>query len=73
MASIVYKYELFNKRDNEKRQSLTKYERDSDGKKYISFSTIILTFLLQKESNHILDLSKETKSLNHLICIPKDC
>lgn len=72
-AKIVYKCQRFNKRDNEKGESLDKDKNDGDKDKYIPFSPIILFSLLQKESNRLINLGKRIKSLIHLICISKNC
>ena len=53
---MLYKYQYFDEYNNEK-------ENDSDNNKYVSFPPTILPLLLQKESNHPLDLGKEINSL----------
>lgn len=50
--------------NNEKEQHLDEYQDNGD--RYI-----LLLLPLEKESNRPTNLGKETKSLNHLICIPK--
>ncbi len=42
-----------------------------EGVGYIPFPFVAPPPLLRKESNRLTDLSEGTKSLNHLVCIPK--
>ena len=58
--------------DNEKKQNLDEYE-DEDERKDIGY--VPLPFIAplppQKESNRPTDIGERTKSLNHLVYIPK--
>ena len=58
--------------DNEERKILDKFEGEGEGKntRYVPFP-FVANPLPQKESNHSTDLCKGTRSLNHLVCIPK--
>ena len=51
MVLIVYKCLWFDKRDNEKRQSLDKYENDGNDDRYVPLLPIVLLF--QKKKNQI--------------------
>ena len=73
MAPIVYKYQRFDKYDNEERQSLDDNEGDGDGDKYVPLSPIVFLLPSQKESNRPSDLGEKTRSLTYLIYIPKNC
>lgn len=59
--------------DNKEKQSLDKYEDENKKKyiKYVLFPFVTSLLLPQKESNRSTDMSKGTKSLNHLVCISK--
>lgn len=51
---------------------MDKYEDEGEGEdvRYI-LSPFITLFPSQKKSNHLIDMGKRTKSLNHLVCITK--
>ena len=57
-------------RDNEEEESLDKFECESEEK---SIEYVLLLFVAspQKESNYPTDMGEGTKSLNHLVYIPK--
>lgn len=55
-----------------KRQGFTdKYESENlvNGNGYIHFPFVTLFLPSQKELNHLIDIGKGKKSLNHLVCI----
>ncbi len=59
--------------DDEEGQSLDKYEGEDEGE---DVGYVLLSFVApppppQKESNRLTDMGKGTRSLNHLVCIPK--
>lgn len=66
-APRVYKLPQIDKSDI-KKQDLDKYEGKVNG--YVSFLPVPPP-LPQKELNYLSDLDKRTKSLTHLVCIPK--
>ena len=72
-APIVYKHQRFDECDNEKGQSLDKDKNDGDGDRYIFLSPTAFSPPSQKESNRPSDLDEETRSLTHLVYIPKNC
>lgn len=61
--------------DDKKGQDLDKYEDEGEEKEknveYILFPFVAAFSPSQKESNRLINMGKRTKSLNHLICIPK--
>lgn len=69
----ISKRQHINKHDNEERNGLDEYEDEIKYIRYVPPPFIALSPLSQKESNRPLDLGKETKSLNHLVYIPKIC
>ena len=56
--------------DNEEDEGLDKFEGESE-KEGIGYILLLFVALLQKESNHLTDMGKGIRSLNHLIYIPK--
>ena len=58
-------------RDNEKKDDLDKFESDGE-REGIGYVLLLFVASLQKEDNSPIDMSKRTKSLNHLVCIPKN-
>ena len=64
------KYQQLDSCDNEKEEGLDKFEGQSEGEdiRYVPFPFVAPP---QKESNHPTDMSERTRSLNHLLCIPK--
>ncbi len=64
----VYKCLRIDESENEK-QDLNKYEGEVD--RYVPLPPTLLLPPPQKESNRPSDLDKGTRSLTHLICIPK--
>ena len=73
MAPIGYKDYWLDKRDDEERQKLDKNEDDGDRNRYVPLSLMALLLSPQKKSNRLSNLGKKTKSLTHLVCIPKNC
>lgn len=65
-------HQQFDERNNGEGQNLDEDEGDSDGDRYIPLPPTTLLLPLQKESNRPSDLGKGTKSLTHLIYIPKN-
>ena len=59
--------------DNEEGNGLDEDEDKIEGARYILLPFVSLLPLPQKVSNRPSDLSEETRSLNHLVCIPKIC
>ena len=59
--------------DNEESNSLDKDEGEIEFARYVSLPFIPLPPLLQKVSNRLSDLGEKTRSLYHLLCIPKIC
>lgn len=59
--------------NNKKRQELSKYESESDNKRYVFFPFIANLLPSQIELNRSTKLSKKTKSLNHFVYILKIC
>ncbi len=59
--------------ENEEGQSLDKYESEGEGEDvgYVPFPFVTPPPPPQKKSNRPTDMGKGTKSLNHLVCIPK--
>ena len=66
------KCQRLDERDNEEKNGLDEYEGEIKGTKYVALLFIPL-FFPQKVSNHLSDLGKATRSLNHLIYILKIC
>lgn len=64
MLPKVYKCKQVNKNKDKKRQKLKKYEDD----RYI----FLFFAFYQKKSNRLLNLSKKTKNLIHVIYILKN-
>lgn len=64
------KRQRLNTRDNKEREGLNKFESEDEGEdiKYVFFLFIASP---QKMSNHLTDMGKRTKILNHLVYIPK--
>lgn len=72
MAPIAYKCLWFDKRDNEKRQSLDKYENDGNDDRYVSLPPI--AFLLQKKKIKLpIRFRQKIKNLIYLVSISKKC
>ncbi len=69
----VSKCQCMGMHDDEKGQSLDKYDGKGEGKdiRYVPFPFIAPLSLPQKESNRPTDISKGIRSLNHLVYIPK--
>lgn len=57
--------------DNEEANGLDKDESEIEDTRYISNLFIPPSSLTQNESKCLSDLDRETRSLNHLVCIPK--
>ena len=68
----VWKRQRLDERDNEEKNGLDEDEGEIEGAKYVS-SPFIPLLLPQKMSNRPSNLGKGTKSLNHLIYVPKIC
>ena len=64
----LYKHLRIDESDN-KEQDLDKYEGKVDG--YVYLPPILAPTPPQKESNRPSDLDEGTRSLTHLVCIPK--
>ena len=60
------KHQQLYARNNEKRESLDKFENEGEGE-VIRYVPLLFIALPQKESNCLTDMGEETKSLNHLI------
>ena len=67
------KRQRFDKSDNKEGNNLDKDEGEIEGARYISPPFVFLPLFPQKVSNVPSDLGKGTRSLNHLVCIPKIC
>ena len=67
------KCQRLDKCDNEEGNNLDKNEDKIKGIKYVSLHFVLLLFFPQKVSNRPSDLGERTKSLNHLVYIPKIC
>ena len=61
------KYLYLDERDNEEGNGLDKDEGKIEGTRYVFLLFVSLFSPLRKVSNRLLDLDKETKSLNHLV------
>ncbi len=59
--------------DNEEGQSLDEYEGEGDEEDvgYVALPFVALPPPPRKESNRPTDMGDGTRSLNHLVCIPK--
>lgn len=68
----VSKHQRVDIYDDKKGQSLDRYKGEGEGKdvEYILFLFVTLS-PLQKKSNCPIDMGKRTKSLNHLVYMPK--
>ncbi len=64
------KHQRLDLRDDEEGEGLDEFEDEGEGKdiEYILFPFVALP---RKESNRPTDIGKGTRSLNHLVCIPK--
>lgn len=71
--SSVSKCQRLDVYNDKKRQGLDKYKSEGEGKIHIHF--LYMAYLLPppKESNLLINLVEETRSLNHLIYIIKIC
>ena len=67
------KRQCLDERDDEKGNSLDEDEAEIEGARYVPSPFVPLPPLPQKVSNRLSDLGEGTRSLNHLICIPKIC
>ena len=67
------KCQHLDERDNKERNSLDKDEGEIEGARYVPPPFIPLLPLPQKVSNRLSDLGEGTRSLNHLVYIPKIC
>ncbi len=56
--------------DNEERLSLDEYEGEGEDVRYVPLP-FVAPPSPRKESNRPIDIGKGTRSLNHLVCIPK--
>ena len=56
--------------DDEKGEGLDKFE-DEGKRKGIGYVPLLFVTPPQKELNRLTDMDKETRSLNHFVCIPK--
>ena len=65
------KCQRLDERDNEKGNSLDKDESEIEGARYVLPPFVPLSPLSRKVSNRLSDLDEGTRSLNHLVCIPK--
>ena len=59
--------------DDEEGNSLDEDEDEMEGARYVPPPFVPLPSLPQKVSNCPSDLGKGTRSLNHLVCLPKIC
>ncbi len=57
--------------DDEEGLSLNEYEDEGENVGYVPLLFVASPPLPQKESNRLTDMGEETRSLNHLVCIPK--
>ena len=64
------KYQWLDLRNNKEEENLDKFE-DKGKRKDIGYVLFPFVASLQKESNCPIDISKQTRSLNHLVCIRK--
>ena len=64
------KHQQLDLRNNEEEEGLDKFE-DEGEEKGIRYISLLFVTPSRKESNRPTNISKETKSLNHLVCIPK--
>lgn len=73
MEPKISKRQCVNMHNNEKRQSLDKYEGENKGEdiRYVLFLFITPLSSSQKKSNRLTDMGKRIKSPNHLIYLPK--
>lgn len=73
MEPRILKRQRVNMHNNEKEQSLDKYESEDERKDigYILFLFITPPSSSQKKSNRSTDIGKGIKSPNHLIYLPK--
>ena len=65
------KRQRLDERDNEEGNSLDEDEGEIEGARYVPPPLVLLPPLPRKVSNRPSDLSEGTRSLNHLVCIPK--
>ena len=64
------KHQRLDLRDDEEEEGLDKFEGKSEGED-IGYVLFLFIAPLQKESNCVTNIGKGTKSLNHLVYIPK--
>ncbi len=59
--------------DDEEGQSLDEYEGEGEGEDvgYVPLPFVTPPSPPRKESNRLTDMGERTRSLNHLVCIPK--
>lgn len=71
-VQIAYKYQQFDKCNNDKRQNLNGYKDDSDSNRYIPFSSTTFLLFSQKELKCLSNLGKKIKSLIYFVHILKN-
>lgn len=67
------KRQRLDERDDEEGNSLDEDEGEIEGARYVPPPFVPLPPLPRKVSNRPSDLGEGTRSLNHLVCIPKIC
>ena len=64
------KYQQLDLRDDKEEESLDKFEIEGE-RNGIGYVFFLFVTPPQKKLNRPIDMGKGTKSLNHLVCIPK--